>query len=354
MRTDRGLVVSQDSGGSWKLRCAEGAGYGVGTRPAMAWADDELLLATPSGLFRDAAGCDRRPAWPALEGVAVSALVADGAGGLWAATSQAEIENHLWASEDAGDTWDRRGAPLVDQFLSGLAVADGGRLYAAGVGLDEAGAVEHFVRRTDDQGATWVGSALPLSDEEHRLELLGTPPGSRDVVLAAAVAYASADTPDRLLRSTDGGESFKEVARIRGISGIAASPHPGALHISSAQGLFHSEDAGKSWSPLPNMDRPLGCARSTPDGGVLLCGEHLLDHFALARLSPPSVDPEVLLSWGGVSAEVECGDAVCDAAWVDWQAELPADPQAPITAAPSSDSGCSVGGAETLWAPLRR
>ena len=335
IRLERGLVVSRDAGASWQLRCAEAAGFGAGSRPAMAWAGDELLLATPQGLHVDAAGCDRRPAWPELDGVAVSALVEDGAGGFWAATSQAGVENGLWRSPD-GRTWAREGAELRDIFLSGLAPAGASRLYATAVRLGDDGAVEHLVRRSDDAGGAWVDTPIALSDQEHQLRLLGSLPGAPDVLLVAAQSYDSQQTTDRLLRSDDAGASFEDVARLEGVAAFAGE------HLATAQGLMRTADAGLTFTPVPGQDRPLGCVRAVDDG-LLLCGEHLLDHFALALLRPDSDAVQTLLEWDAVTGPVECGDGVCDEDWQDWIAELP-PPEPEPEDSPSGgggDEGCA-------------
>ncbi len=237
---------------------------------------------------------------------------------VWLATSQAGVDNRLWRSDDAGATWAPSGEALVDTFVGEMAVADGGRVYAAGVALEGEAGVVHFVRHTDDGGGRWEGGEVALGEQEHRLVLLGSPPGASDVVFVTAQAYASAQAPDRVLRSVDGGRVFDEIWSAPGVSGMAADG--ATIWLATAAGLAASEDGGATFAAVSGLSAPLGCA-VVAGGALYLCGEHLQDHFGLARWAGEGA-PETVMAWSAVTAPVECGDDLCAADWTDWVAEM--------------------------------
>lgn len=342
VRLERGIVVSGDAGATWALRCNEAAGFGLSDVPDMVWVDDELLLATASGLSRDAAGCDRRPGWPELDGTAVSALVKEGPK-VWLVTSQAGVDNGLWVSEDGGKDWIPSGTELLNTFINELAIADGGRLYAAGVELGVSMEIARFVRHTDDAGETWEGGLVEVTHDEDRIVLLGSVPGAPDVVFVTTKTYESSEDHDRVLRSDDGGRSFEQVYSAEGVTGMAAADGS-TLWLSSEEGLATSVDGGLTFEPVPGMDAALGCAVWTGEA-LLLCGEHFVDHFGLARWEGTE-EPVTLMAWTDVTKGVECGDTLCDDGWADWQKEIfpdRADPDPDPTADPAPEADADPG-----------
>jgi hypothetical protein len=105
----------------------------------------------------------------------------------------------------------------------------------------------------------------------------------------------------------------------------------------------------------------LGCVRTASAGALLLCGEHFVGAFGLARFGP-ATGAEVLMAWTDIDAPVPCADEVCAEDWADWQLEIfplgepPApdepipDPSAPAEDPPSqADSGCRQSGRCVSW-----
>jgi photosystem II stability/assembly factor-like uncharacterized protein len=136
----------------------------------------------------------------------------------------------LFRSPDGGRTWEP--ATLAGQDAMNLARADSAVVWAAG---------HDVLAKSTDGGETWQDvrpDGLP------GLDVHGFAVDPRDAnTLYAAIAGQG------LFRSADAGSSFTLVSREvgPGVMALAATPDGSILAADMQQGLFTSEDGGKSW-----------------------------------------------------------------------------------------------------------
>jgi photosystem II stability/assembly factor-like uncharacterized protein len=216
-------------------------------------------VATTDGLVvvvRDAAGTPWRVSHRALAGKHLGSVMFEATrGGLFAGAHT----GGLYFSADRGATWQARAAGItIDQVFSLASVADRDAvtLYA--------GTEPVSLFRSRDYGESWV--ELPAIRQVGGQDkwTFPAPPHSahtknltidpRDPRLLYAAIEQGA-----LLKSTDGGESWREPVDYwrpddfwyRDIHRVVQVPtNPDELFMPTGMGLFHSRDAGESWEQL--------------------------------------------------------------------------------------------------------
>jgi photosystem II stability/assembly factor-like uncharacterized protein len=132
--------------------------------------------------------------------------------------------------------------------------------------------VARGIVRSDDGGETW------------RLILSG---GDSLVIAAPSDSprlYAT--TPEALFSSTDGGEAW-DLVLPGGGSPLVAPSSPSTLYASTSEGLFRSGDGGESWT------RRTGEVVAAPSSSEY----HVSDPFLVA-----ADDPDIIFAMGGSSA----------------------------------------------------
>jgi photosystem II stability/assembly factor-like uncharacterized protein len=213
---------------------------------------NELLVATADGIV-GLNRADVKDAWRAgrraLEGKHISCLLIEPGRGIFFAATHGD---GIYASEDSGRTWARkdRGVEFPDVYSMNF-VEDGGglRLYA---GTEPA---HLFV--SDDLGESWreIPSvrSVPSVDKwtfpapphvAHVKNITFDPRSAETIYLSIEVGGA--------LKSLDAGKSWRE------LSGFYEDVHriviptqqPEKLYITGGDGIYHSRDAGESWSTI--------------------------------------------------------------------------------------------------------
>jgi photosystem II stability/assembly factor-like uncharacterized protein len=179
----------------------------------------------------------------------------------------------VWKSLDAGKTWAHVG--LKDsRHIMRLRVhpSDPQRVFAAALGHLFGPNDERGVFRTTDGGASWK-RVLFVNREVGAADVALDPLNPRVVyasmwrVRRTPSSLESGGPGSSLWKSTDGGESWKELTRNEGlpsgtlgIIGVAVSPakrdRVWAIIEAEEGGVFRSEDGGTTWSKL-NDDRNL-------------------------------------------------------------------------------------------------
>jgi photosystem II stability/assembly factor-like uncharacterized protein len=179
----------------------------------------------------------------------------------------------MWKSLDAGKTWkaigleDTRHIPRVRIHPKNPDLA-----YVAALGHLYGPSAQRGVFRTKDGGATWQ-KVLFVNDEVGAVDLLLDPNNPR--VLYASMwrvkrtpySLDSGGPGSGLWKSTDGGDTWTEITRHKGlpqgtvgIIGVAVSPVDSnrvwAIIEADDGGVFRSDDAGQSWTRI-NEDRNL-------------------------------------------------------------------------------------------------
>ena len=189
---------------------------------------------------------------------------------VWAGTGENVSGRHvawgsgLYRSRDGGGSWQQVGLADSEHIGKILIHPDDGNtvLVAAEGPLWSAGG-ERGVYRTRDGGASWQ-QVLAL-DEHTGVTDLEFAPGNPDVVYAAAFqrrrhiwGYMAGGPSSGIFKSTDGGESWREVTRglpsgDMGKIGLAVTPaDPDIVYATieagdEERGFYRSTDQGESW-----------------------------------------------------------------------------------------------------------
>jgi photosystem II stability/assembly factor-like uncharacterized protein len=180
----------------------------------------------------------------------------------------------VYKSTDAGKTWKHVG--LKDtQAIARIRIhpTNPDLAYVAALGHPYGPSAERGVFRTTDGGATWK-KVLFRDDKTGAADLSLDPSDPKVLYAGLWEVYRkpwilwSGGPGSGLFKSTDGGESWKELTRAPGMPkgdvigkvSVAVSPADGrrvyALVEATDGGLFRSEDAGATWA-LVNGDRDL-------------------------------------------------------------------------------------------------
>ena len=173
----------------------------------------------------------------------------------------------LWVSADRGATWSPRMAGIAHQHVYTLAAqhCDGGAVLLAGT---EPAALY----RSDDLGVTWRAlgavSAVPGSDQ-------WTFPPPPHVAHVKNIAFHPAEPETlyvcieqgALLKSVDGGLTWFEEAGYASAEDffrndnhrvVIKASDPAALYLCGGEGLYASEDRGRTWQHLTGRDDRVG------------------------------------------------------------------------------------------------
>lgn len=291
LRTTFGIAVSVDAGASWHWLCEELFDYGSAGPPwdpRLAWArgprDTSLLVGLSDGLVRSADFCGAARVPEAARDFTGDVTVAPDGVALWLSSNGAGA-NRVLASRDGGATFEARGT-LPEGFLPETIEATGAageRVYVAGVVLEPR---RPSLFRSDDGGRNFT--ELPFDAQGGRDAFVsGTVAARPDVVFVRSSLPEDADGGaggTLLLRSLDGGRSFREVARTAGpMYGFALSADGAQVWVGGADprdGLRRSLDGGDTFERVSDV-RSL-CLRWHPSG-LYACSPYVTAPFALGR-----------------------------------------------------------------------
>jgi photosystem II stability/assembly factor-like uncharacterized protein len=171
----------------------------------------------------------------------------------------------VWKSTDAGKTWKHVG--LADsRHIPRIRVhpRNPDLVYAAALGHLYGPSKQRGVFRSTDGGATWK-QVLFVNDEVGAVDLVMGPNNPRVLfastwrVKRTPYSLESGGPGSGLWQSTDGGDSWKEITRNKGlpqgtvgIIGVAVSPadpeRVWAIVEAEDGGVFRSDDGGKTWA----------------------------------------------------------------------------------------------------------
>ena len=209
---------------------------------------------------------------------------------LIALTAVTGEEDRVWESRDAGRTWalldGRFGEVLVDQVL--VAPSDGRRIYASGAIPDRGTGrrVPHLLR-SDDGGSRFEPIPVAAEEGERSLALRAVDPTDADLLYAEMLHFDGEDVPERVLRSADGGRSWRTVLRLPYVGGIAIVD--GAVWVGSRLGgLWRSSD-GLSFEEV-DPDLAVTCLAEV-DGALVVCVDEAQSGYALGRWDGASLRP---------------------------------------------------------------
>lgn len=216
-----------------------------------------MALATYQGLFQSA---DRGDSWTGRTTLSPHTVIGmDVAAGANGATVLA-AGTMLWGlrvSPDGGDSWRAANAGITEPYVRDEGLI---RVFRPLMSPDHARDGTMFtstwydIYRSRDRGESWQRispEGLPWWEEEgsHAVTLALSPAFERDGLVLAGTHRG------RLLRSTDGGDSFRQVTQLEGYIGdVAFSPdfaRDRTVLVSDSRSLAISRDAGESWRRVP-------------------------------------------------------------------------------------------------------
>jgi hypothetical protein len=326
VRTPRGLVVSSSpQRQEFRLLCNEALGVAeYDTAPVLVRADGSLLVGTSTGLVRVSADMCEVTRVLVFEQVRVSALSPDPSDStrVYAATSAG-----LFESRDAGETFTK----LDEHAFESLEVPRGAPdvLFAAGSEQRMPGQNRAYFARWQ-RGQALELEELQLETNEFGAALLGS---DAQRVFAVARAYLGTEYPDRLLVSADNGRSWRTALSTSGIAAAVSDAASGAWLIGSETGLWRTDDALAA--PMQLRSEAISCLARGEQQQLYVCDGAGADG-GVSEVREVGASWRSVLRWNQLTGLAAC-DAravtvqLCEAAWVDWQNELPAGP--PLQAA---------------------
>jgi photosystem II stability/assembly factor-like uncharacterized protein len=230
--TDTRLLRSRNGGRDWSAEPAS-----VFSGPTLAVAFDPsskvLLAGTAGGVFRSEAGVPWKSIDLPASSLPARSIVAGSTAGRFYLTGA----RGLYRSDDHGRTWARLGEALPDARFSVIAVVRPASEVVAGV-------IEGQVFASSDAGETWQSRST------------GLPAGKIETIVSdPAPGRLWAAGGDRLYRSDDAAQSWRTVGqplpqpgtRVRG---IAASADGLIVVLSTHRGVYRSTDAGSNWASI--------------------------------------------------------------------------------------------------------
>ena len=368
--TNFGLVVSTDGGAHFNLICEEAivtgdenvTQYVMGPPPVnaiYALSLNEMAVSVDGGCSWSAsAGTWKDPAFTDLfpdptDGDRVFAVAS-------VLSGPASFASSLWASKDAGRTFDGplfTAAPSV--LLTGVesAAADPATVYLTEFGNTADGVIARLARSSDG-GATFVESDLleTLGVAEPRLAAID--PTDARVIYYRVIGNSS----DALAISRDGGQTARVALSVGGFMTTFLRGGDGTLMVGTqVQGAFTSRDGGETFQPWPEAPHLRALAERA--GVLYAAADNATDGYALGSSSDGGKTWTPILRFANLCGVASCGATVastCQAAWSRLVMQLgingcsdetaPAKPAPPT--GPAGSGGCSQAGGPGASSPL--
>jgi hypothetical protein len=328
------FLTTRDGGETFTWSCAVAIGYDrLSEDPPVAITESgRISLGTFDGMRRSTtAGCDYEDGSGDSWGTFVIDVQRDPHDdrGLWLAVSPGDRANTLLHSANEGESFD-----LVHAFEFGLLLervrlspSDPMRVYVSGaiprMGMEP----RHvFLFHSEDGGATFAPTEIPLMTEERNAHVLAVDPMNPDRALVRITRIVTDEVPERLLLTEDGGLSFRTVLETREIVGAVFSHDGDRVWAGSWDGGFHrSDDAGLTFNTLDADLRVRCLAERVTESGeseLFVCVDELTNDYAVGR----SYDGGETIApmWGFSDVENVTGcdgctvvGAVCPSYWPD-------------------------------------
>lgn len=315
-----GLLVTRDAGAHWDWLCYEAAGFKqedvLTANPVTTLsADGALLLASRRGLVRSADGCGFVTPSDALDGAFLVDLERDpvDAASALVLTANANADNGVFESTNDGVDWTGLGDPVARTLFESMATAksDAMRLYLTSTdpisGTNPDYATNFYA--SGDRGATWDAQPLADADEDAIVLVLAVKPTNPDVVLLVD-QFRFDGKARRILRSTDGGDTWEEIDALndKRITAATWSDDGETLWIggSSGAGLWKSEADGDALTQV-NTDVEIGCL-TFHDGELWACTNEFTDGFSIGRSEDGGATFTAFYDHAGIRGLLECDE----------------------------------------------
>lgn len=350
-----GFITTRDGGETWTWQCADAVFFDRSREdPSIAMFESDALLAgTYDGIRRsDEAQCGWATPATAPDQVFTTDVIRDptDARVAWTIASSGTEPDVVLRSDDEGLTWVAVAEPHESALTDRIRVAPGDptRIYTSGViPRTDTEPRRGLVLRSEDRGETFRAIEVPLVDGELTVHVLGVDPTDADRVFARVTRSLADETPERLLLSEDGGETWRAVLEILEIVGLAIAEDGSEVWAGSWDGGLHrSSDGGLTWEALDPLLR-VRCLAHRP-GELWVCADDLSSSFALARSSDGGETLEPIWSFGELTPDVGCPASTdvgtrCPMFWPDMVFDLQLDAGVPLDGAMPADAGTGGG-----------
>lgn len=357
VRTNRGLIIEDPGDGSFRIVCNDAFEASLAEVPPLAVAaDGRILLGTyEAGLVissPDACNFDALPErFAELYPIDVET---DQQGGFLAAVlprdgSSAELLQSTDEGRSAQSLATLPGAPSALE----VAPSDGSRVYVSSTLAEENLSFGRLLT-SRDAGRTFTETEIELDASELRVFLLAIDPNEPDRVFLRTQSRDGI-TPERLLRSDDGGGTFDTALSVPGPLNAVVQPD-GTVWLGGAEGLFRSRDGGQSFAALEGTDLTRVTCLAARDERLYACG-YSAGEFGVLVSADGGGSFEWFLRFPWVTARLDCPaesdeGMFCAIPFLDWEEEqlepssmagdagAPAD--APSSPAHDSEGGCHL------------
>ncbi|HVT08410.1 MAG TPA: hypothetical protein VHO67_13205, partial [Polyangia bacterium] len=332
VRTPRGfLFEAAPSTHDMRFLCNEAVGIqdGEDASLALAGGDDLLITTFANGIMHSALDACR---WSGVTGVMATPafdVTVVSSGSAWTAYVVSGTPNqgqHFWAGQNGN--WSPMANSAYPYTRVRVAPSNPARVYLSGIAATAAGTAVHRLGVSNDGGKTVTDQLIALGPNDLQARVLEVDPARPDHVYVY-VESNSAELPERILCSTDGGQSFTAGPTMRQIQGFAQSGDGTRVWVGGQEGLSRSTDGGATFSaPAGSAITYVSCL-AFHGGRLYACG--VLANQLVVAVSDDFGDSFTkIFSFDQVKQTPDCpavdgggapGD-VCAASLDHWRSEL--------------------------------
>ncbi len=317
LRASFGILVSHDTGRSWRWLCEQQLGFSSQWDPPVAASrGGRLWVALTDGARTTLDGCAVADV-PALKGELVADLTTDRDGDrVLAVTSPPGKPAFVWRSDDVakgGVGFTRLGKGVSGFHFDTLEVAPSNPSRAYLTATPEGPGARAHLFRSDDGGAT-IRELAPALPGDGRLFLASVDPRDPDRLLVRKLSEAGSD----VLLSTDGGKTFAVALHMRGaMFGFTRTPDGSAYYAGSGdpkEGLWRSFDRGTTWEP--GAKTSVFCLHATATRLLVCSNPYVPAGYAIAESLDRGATVTPLATFDDVGGPVQCdAGTACDEPW---------------------------------------
>jgi hypothetical protein len=357
VRTNRGLIIEGPGGGAFRIVCNEAFEASLAEVPPLTvTADGRILLGTYAAglLLSSPDACNFDPLPDRFVELYPIDVETDQQGGFFAAVlprdgGSAEL---LHGSDEGRALESLATLPGAPSALE-VAPSDGSRVYVSSTLAEENLSFGRLLA-SHDAGRTFTETEVELEASELRVFLLAVDPHQPDRVFLRTQSRDGL-TPERLLRSDDGGGTFDTAVSLPGPLNAVVQPD-GTVWLGGAEGLYRSRDGGQSFAPLAGIDLSRVTCLAAQDVRIYVCG-YSAGEFGVMVSSDGGGSFEWFVRFPWVTARRDCPEDSdegmrCAIPFLDWSEEqlepssmageagAPAD--VPSSPPPASEGGCQL------------
>ncbi len=186
--------------------------------------------------------------------------------------------NSVFKSADRGATWKEYQLGASSYGYEGeIAVSrtNPQRVFACGYSLYSAGGVCPAIFKSTDGGLSWSTKVLSPSSPFGGAHALALDPGNDNVIYVGGADSSGSESPARLFRSVDGGNSWTNISgSIDGyLESIAVDAKDSSrVYVGTTWGVFRSADGGQTWARNDGIVYATAVAIDPADSNTIFAG----------------------------------------------------------------------------------